>query len=294
MPVAQTVDGQPQAAGGIPGRAWFDAYSLKAHWAPMLAVTAPPLVALTAALPGALAWRVTAAGILAGALPPALGFLARNLGKRLEAELWKAWDGKPTTRFLRHRDSTLSEHTKTRYFDFLKAGGITRPTPAEEATDPAAADATYESAGDLLRRHVRVTRCNPHCERQNAAYGFARNILGVRRLGLAAALAAGTIGVLLASWSAWTGSTGEARGPLVAAALLNLVMATFWFWGVRPDWVRSAADAYAIAILETCERAASAPVGSPARGTRRDSTTAAQDDPPVVRPRGKKSGQAGG
>lgn len=292
MPIAPTVGGQPPAAGGIPGRAWFDAYSLRAHWAPMLAVIAPPLVAITAMLPGTLPWRMTTAGILAAALPPALGLLSRNLGKQLEAELWEVWDGKPTTRFLRHRDNTLSERTKARYFEFLRAGGISRPTPAREAADPAAADATYDSTGDWLRRHVRVTGCNPHCERQNAAYGFARNMLGVRRLGLAATLAAGAVAVLLASRAAWAGSPGEAEGPLVAAAVLNLVMAAFWFRGVRPDWVRSAADAYAFAILETCEGSARAPAMTAPRGPR-GGDAVVRDGPAATRSRRNRTEAAG-
>lgn len=151
----------------------------------------------------------------------------------------------------------------------------------------------YDSAGDWLRRHVRVTRCNPHCERQNAAYGFARNMLGVRRLGLAVTLATGAIAALLATWAAWTGSMGEAEGPLVAAALLNAAMAGFWSRGVRSDWVRSAADAYAIAILETCEGAAHAPVRSAPHGRRRNTTSAAQGGSPAGRSRTGKSGQAG-
>jgi len=40
--------------------------------------------------------------------------LCRDLGKRLEEKLYRAWGGKPTTQLLRHRDATIEVVTKRR------------------------------------------------------------------------------------------------------------------------------------------------------------------------------------
>ena len=234
--------------GGIPGQAWFDAYSVKAHWAPVLAVSGPPLITALAAMPSLVSAKAAMAGALLVCLPPALGFMARNCGKRLEPNLWACCDGKPTIRFLRHRDGTIPEPTKVRYFEFLAAAGIRRPTPAEETRDPAAADTVYASVGDWLRRHTRRTGCNPHADRQNAAYGFARNLLGVRPYGLPVAL----VSAMLAALGLALGGGGD-PAFLAAALAINLAMVAVWWRHVTPEAVRLADTAYAIAILEGCE-----------------------------------------
>src|SRR5258708_15046983 len=40
--------------------------------------------------------------------------LCRELGKRLEGNLYKEWGGKPSTQLLRHRDNTIEAGTKRR------------------------------------------------------------------------------------------------------------------------------------------------------------------------------------
>lgn len=234
----------------IPGHSWFDAYSVKAHWAPILAVSGAPIFTSLAALPTLTSAKGAATAVLLFCLPPALGFIARNRGKRLEADLWAKCGGKSTVRFLRHRDTSIPEQTKARYFDFLAAAGIKRPTQAEEAKDPEAADAIYASAGDWLRRHTRTTGSNPHADRQNAAYGFARNLLGMRRPGLIFALASAfcAAAVLIARYS-----SGGDMALLAAALSIDLIMAAVWWRAVTPEAVKLADEAYGLAILEGCE-----------------------------------------
>lgn len=212
-------------------------------------------------------------GVLTVGLAPMLGGFARDMGKRRETELWRSWGGGPTTRFLRHRDSTIGEQTKVRYFRFLaSAAGIIRPTPAEEAADPTSADATYESAGAWLRRYVRATCPNPLANEKLAAYGFARNLLGLKPIGLSLTLSMAALVGFLAIRD--LGRGGANFEPLVIALAVNLAMAALWTFWVAPDRVQMAAEAYAKALLESCE---SAP---PAQrdGTGPSSTTPTQHD----------------
>jgi hypothetical protein len=197
----------------------------------------------------------TGGAILVAGLPPFLAQVSRNLGKALEPKLWSAWGGKPTTRLLRHRDKTIVEPTKARYFETLRAAGIIRPTPEDEAADPAAADIHYESAGDWLRRQTRHPKPGDLVAAKNASYGFARNLLGLRWIGLTLALAAaGADGAYAAHLHL---SQAEVPPMVVAAFLVNVGAAALWIFAVRPSWVRSEADAYAIALLECSEKAAS-------------------------------------
>jgi hypothetical protein len=243
--------------GAIPGRSWFDAYSLRAQWAPVLTAILPVVFAACASVPELASFKgATGGGLLVAGLPPILAQFSRNRGKALEPKLWAEWGGKPTTRLLRHRDKSIAEPTKARYFETLRAAGIVRPTPEQEAADPAAADAQYESAGDWLRRHTRHPKPGDLVSAKNASYGFARNALGLRWIGLTLAIATmaavGTYAVHLHL------SATEVSPMVVVAFLVNVGAAALWIFAVSPAWVRSEADAYAVALLECSEKDASA------------------------------------
>lgn len=236
----------------VPGRGWFDSYSLRAQWAPVLAVIAPPIFATYVTFPELVSFKGAAGGsLLVAALPPILAHTARNLGKRLEPGLWASWGGKPTSRLLRHRDRTIPEPTKRRYFATLSRAGIERPTEADEVANPPEADMVYASAGDWLRRHTRNPKVVSLVASKNAAYGFARNLLGVRWIGFALTIAVGLAQVWL-TWQAHVEASPKLPGYAVGATV-NLLAAALWVFAVRSDDVRSAADAYSVAILECLE-----------------------------------------
>ena len=108
-------------------------------------------------------------------------------GKRLEEIPYREWGGKPTTQLLRHRDNTIEGVTKQRYHAFL-AGKINVPFPDknQEANNSVAADEVYQSGVRWLLNHTRPED-NKKFElifKENVAYGFRRNALGVKPLGL--------------------------------------------------------------------------------------------------------------
>jgi len=243
-------------------------------------ITFPELVGLKGAVGG---------GLLVAALPPVLAHTARNLGKRLEPELWKSWGGKPTTRLLRHRDGSIPEPTKRRYFLTLAHVGIQRPTKADEVANPNAADIVYDSAGDWLRRHTRRSGDLSLVAAKNAAYGLARNLLGVRWIGFTLALAIGMAETWLTYQAALSAS--PKLSGFAAAATVNLLAAAFWLLAVRSDWVRFAADAYASAILECLEpegaTALTLPPSSPARKSTKRKTSTEEPSKELATPMNK-------
>ncbi len=241
--------GLGSAASSIPGHSWFDAYSLKAQWAPVLFAAAPMAVAVPV-LVGA-SGLIGSAAMLA-CLPPVLAQTARNRGKALEPALWASWGGPPTTRLLRHRDGTVSEHTKLRYFAALsRSANIVRPTPEEELADPVAADAVYQAAGDWLRPMTRAHAGTSLVAAKNAAYGLARNLLGIRWVGFALAVAT-SVGMAAVAYQRWNSPAPDFT-LAASAALAGVGCAALWAVAVNGPSVRSAADAYARALLECCD-----------------------------------------
>lgn len=113
--------------------------------------------------------------------------LCREFGKRLEERLFRQWGGKPTTQLLRHRDKTIDAVTKRRYHSFL-AAKINRAFPDEdqERHDPDAADEVYQSGIRWLLNHTRPDDSKRFdlLFKENVSYGFRRNALGLKPLGL--------------------------------------------------------------------------------------------------------------
>ncbi|MEO8274487.1 MAG: hypothetical protein ABI620_10510, partial [Chloroflexota bacterium] len=73
--------------------------------------------------------------------------MSREMGRRLEPNLFEAWGGKPSTQLLRHRNSTIDSVTKKRYHTFLATKINTAfPDEAQEKANPIAADEVYQSA----------------------------------------------------------------------------------------------------------------------------------------------------
>jgi hypothetical protein len=117
--------------------------------------------------------------------------------KRLLAE----WNGWPTTIWLRHRDDNLPQLVRARYHAFFARNVplYVTPTKQQEAADPKAADAIYASAVKWLQERCRG-KAFPLVEKENAEYGFRRNLRGLKPIGLTACCAALLISALAILW----------------------------------------------------------------------------------------------
>jgi hypothetical protein len=148
-----------------------------------------PLLALVMLLYGPKATALTGAVTIAvscGGLYLTTN-LCRESGKRLEENLYREWGGKPTTQLLRHRDNTIEGVTKRRYHVFLSSKiDVPFPDKDQEANNPVAADEVYQSGVRWLLNHTRPED-NKKFDlifKENVAYGFRRNALGVKPFGL--------------------------------------------------------------------------------------------------------------
>jgi hypothetical protein len=179
--------------------------------------------------------------------------------------------GWPTTLWLRHACDFLQPQTLTRYHAYLTASvpGLQLPSAEDEARDNDSADLAYSSAVKWLQERCRG-KDFPLVEKENAEYGFRRNLRGMRSIGLTACVLAAMLSgvalldmhrdlaVALADLSArsWDVLTGISP-PIVAATIVDLVAIVGWLVIVRDQWVRDAGDQYARALLACCDKLAS-------------------------------------
>ena len=239
-----------------------DPYERQARlWPALLALL--PLVAMMGLLYASsttIAVNATMTAISCGALY-LLTNMCREFGKRLEPALFEGWGGKPSTQLLRHSDSTIEGVTKRRYHAFLASKLNTAfPDAARESQDPKGADDVYQSAVRWLLNQTRDTKTFGLLFQENIAYGFRRNALGLKAVGLMIAFGCfiwvlTTHGVV--STSAPYFFSTKALPELPMAAISSLVVSAImffaWIFYFTRKTARTAAFAYAEMLLRACD-----------------------------------------
>lgn len=175
-----------------------DPYERKARVIPGLLVALPLLVPLLCVYGAKNPALTSMIGLLgASGTIYALASVTRGRGKKLEETLVKKWGGMPTTIALRHRDKFLDGVSKQRYHTAITAKlGITMPTAEEESASPDKADDIYVGAAKRLRE---LTRSNKQLLlKENIAYGFHRNMLAMKPVGIVSCLLGILYGLLIA------------------------------------------------------------------------------------------------
>ena len=226
----------------------IDRYDLYARTFPVYIAIAPVILGLASILPQGL--DLPFAGASALVLVPmsyAAGQFAAEFGKRLESGLWRKWDGPPTTRFLRHGDGEFNPATRARIHAELSRMGLAVPTREEQDRDGAASDVHWEACTEELIRRTRDRVRFPLVFEGLVQYGYRRNLLGLKCLGLPLSVA----GFAVCSWRVWL-TAPETPGAAVAASASVLCLGLIYIWvvWVRERTVAVAANRYARYLLE--------------------------------------------
>jgi len=234
---------------------FFDAYSVRARFIPAILAVAPALAALFLLVP----WKeldlyvaVTTVAMLA--LLYALSDWARKQGQALEPGLYSEIGGKPSVTMMHRSDNTIDQASKDRYRAFL-AAKIEKPEPSanDEQQNPTAANAFYELAGTWLRTHTRDAKKFPILFNENCAYGFRRNLLGVKwtALALNGIVVAICVAVLVYHGTFDIG-TATAKRVLVVL-IVAAAHAIYFLLAVNRKSVIAAARTYARELILSCE-----------------------------------------
>ena len=254
----------------------FDIYGRQARLYPGLLTLFPPLLAAIAWFPalisssivGTLLTLASSCGLVYG-----LAVVSRTQGKKAEKRLLRDWGGWPSTIWLRHASDYLQPQTLARYHAYLTANvpSLQLPTAEEESKDRHKADLAYASAVKWLQERCRG-KDFPLVEKENAEYGFRRNLRGMRSIGLTACVLAAALSVIapvnghhdlaaalmsLSGGQSWQAFTGISPA-IIAATVVAVIAVLGWLVIVRDQWVRDAGDQYARALLASCDKLASA------------------------------------
>ncbi len=189
--------------------------------------------------------------IASGAVASLLMHWGRAQGRRVQTRILARLGGFPSAIALRHRDNHIPEPLRLRYHAALRKHDFEIPTAAEEAADPVAADAYYRAASDWLTNQTRDAKTYYLLQVENRSYGFRRNLLGLKPLGLALAVLSLIANLaLLYVWRAGD-PTRAIAAIIVAAAIIAGILA--WVFVANEPFVEDAAWAYAARLLAACD-----------------------------------------
>lgn len=234
----------------------FDRYDRNARLRPALFTILPILVWVAIWYPkiwslfGALASLLVTCGVTF-----LLAQLARQRGRRLESHWTPAIGRTHSAKLLSHSDPTLPAATKARYHAYLAGHGVVLPTIPQERRDPAKAQDQYLAAILWLLEHTRQNAGKSLLLDENIAYGFRRNLRGLKPFALvilALVLAANVALVWRGGWTSPMLETGVMLGG--GLALLTLI----WIFYVTKPFVEDASLAYAQRLLAQSDATASA------------------------------------
>ncbi len=175
-----------------------DPYDRTARLTPALLVALPVLIPLVCVYGAKHPLLVSVVGLLStcGVLY-ALSSIARGRGKELEVRLVQEWGGMPTTISLRHSDKFFDPITKRRYHQaIIQKLGISMPSAEEEESNPSGADQIYIGATRRLRELTRKDK--ELLLKENIAYGFHRNMLAMKLVGIITSIVGIVYGLIIA------------------------------------------------------------------------------------------------
>ncbi len=181
----------------------------------------------------------------------ALSFVASQIGadfgRRLEKPLWAKWHGPPTTRFLRHRNREYNEITRHAVHESMARLGFKVPTADDESHDPNYADECYAAFVTELRRLTRNKSKYPLVHKRLIDYGFRRNILGLKWVGLGMAVMISLLCILHIFWK-W--DVAGLINPVFFVGIVSVGIAVSWLALVNERVVSLGAERYADSLLE--------------------------------------------
>jgi len=244
---------------------YFDHYVINARLKPAFFVLMPFAITTLAWCPraqqvgGIILTFLMTFGVMAF-----LSNLVSNLGNQLQDKLFGIWGGAPTTTLLRYSDNILDAYTKQRYHKWLesKLPELVMPCPETEAANPVGADHIYVSAANFLREYTRNKTKYPMVYSDNVAYGFARNLLVMRPIGIGVTIV--SIFLNLVFLYVYFIKAGESLGNLIdnkismvifgsGAITVSFIILLIITLTINQTYVHGRAIRYAKSLLAVCE-----------------------------------------
>ena len=233
----------------------FSPYGRKTQIKPAQLTLVPVLVTVAAWAPAGSRLTVAVVGLIVVlGVATLMAPVVRSLGRRVERQLHARWGGDPASCWMLRSDRNLDEPTKARYRACLeqRIDGWVAPSQVDEETDCEGARSKYDTAVRWLRERTRDREQFGGVFQASVSYGLRRNAYGVRWVGRTLASLA-----VIVNLGALYYTTRIESDPISIVSIAPLLISMIWTGGwlkvVRERWVRDAADAYARALLATCD-----------------------------------------
>lgn len=244
----------------------LDGYSLRARWLPCVLIATPVVLGCASWLPS-LQWSLPTTVPLLAAIAVPLSQLARNKGRDVQTRLWREWGGPPTTSVLRNGSERISRESLHRYRGFIGqlVPDIRLPAAAEEGAASAGRfDGVYSAATTALINRTQDKREFSRLYNESVWYGFWRNLLGLRLVGIGFATLGTAVAVarILTSVELPVAAVSSATVPLPAnsvvlagiAVVVSLVFLLFFQFKLTGEVVKRAGFNYAECLVEASEQ----------------------------------------
>lgn len=171
--------------------------------------------------------------------------LGRDSGLKKQSALWASWGGAYTIQLLRWENQLLPRQTKLDYYSRLeKKYSLSDPFDCKSDNDD-----IFAFWSGNLREQTRDKKKYPLVYAENVSYGFRRNLLGMKSLGI-------TLIIICSSSMVVYYYTELQNFNLICYPLIfwyNLIsdglLLLFWTLIVNSEWVKLAAIAYATRLL---------------------------------------------
>jgi len=163
---------------------WFDPYELRARVAPTIIIILPLIIMIFSIIqiPESLVSAIISLGIFFFVVY-SVSFVVRELGHKLQKELWEQWGGAPSSLIMRCEDPRLNfELKKQIYKKIEKKYKIKLPRQDDQKDHPNIFLKSIEDVFNRVRTDLHEKSKDERWEKQNAEYGFLRNLAGSRLL----------------------------------------------------------------------------------------------------------------
>jgi len=227
----------------------LDYYEIRARFIPTFIVVLPIIFTINFILSNNNVHTLSSLGsnlVLVIMLLYPFSFFIRHCGKKIEAKLWYSWNGPPSTRFLRWRDTTFGNEHKQQLHEAVETKlDIKLLSKQVEYNNNELADSQINQAFMQVRSLIRQRDPDGLAHKHNAEYGFNRNLMGSRIVWLILS----TLGTIICV---------NLTGFMDYTATIYLYLNILWFfmaliggWVLLPKFVEESANRYSESAWST-------------------------------------------
>lgn len=193
--------------------------------------------------------------IVVGLLAYLTSHIGRDGGKRKESKLWQDWGGSPTTQLFRWNNSVLDNFTKLRIHQKMEhLCPIGYPVDENfETANMVQADEIYNAWTKYVLSKTRDTTKFPLLFKENIAYGFRRNLWGLKPYAILLILILMAITYLYFGFNSKTWRLDMMPNGFYIAQLYLLIYLSFWIIKVTKKWIKLVAFSYAERLHESID-----------------------------------------